>query len=103
MKKAKVYNFGDYTGDLCEIEKAQKYKFIYDKNYYGPAISLTMPISKKEYEYNQFPPFFEGLLPEGTQLDALVRQAKIDRNDLFFQLVLVGRDLVGSITVSEEK
>ncbi|MDR3627535.1 MAG: HipA N-terminal domain-containing protein [Ignavibacteriaceae bacterium] len=102
MKKAKVYNFGNYAGDLLEIEKGKKYKFVYDENYNGPAISLTMPISKKEYEYNNFPPFFEGLLPEGTQLDALVRQAKIDRNDFFSQLVLVGKDLVGSVSVSEE-
>jgi serine/threonine-protein kinase HipA len=102
MKKAKVYNFGNYTGDLFEIEKGKKYKFIYDEKYNGSAISLTMPVSKKEYEYNNFPPFFEGLLPEGMQLDALIRQAKTDRNDFFSLLVLVGKDLVGSVTVSEE-
>lgn len=102
MKKAKVYNFGNYAGDLLEMEKGTKYKFIYDNHYNGSAISLTMPCSKKEYEYGQFPPFFEGLLPEGTQLDALVRQGKMDRNDFFSQLVVVGGDLVGSVTVSEE-
>jgi serine/threonine-protein kinase HipA len=34
-------------------------------------------------------------------LDALLRQQKIDRNDLFGQLVTVGRDLVGAVTVEE--
>jgi serine/threonine-protein kinase HipA len=103
MKRAKVYNFGDYTGDLIEIEKTRMYKFIYDEKYNGPAISLTMPISKEIHEYDHFPPFFEGLLPEGLQLEALIRQAKIDRNDFFSMLVLVGKDLVGSVTVGEEE
>jgi len=60
-----------------------------------------MPVNKKEYEFNEFPPFFDGLLPEGVQLEALVRQLKIDKNDYFSQLVCVGKDLVGSVTVEE--
>jgi serine/threonine-protein kinase HipA len=51
------------------------------------------------YLFETFPPFFEGLLPEGYQLDALLRKAKLDKNDYFSQLVTVGRDLVGSVTV----
>jgi serine/threonine-protein kinase HipA len=101
MRRAKIYNFGNYAGDLIEIEKIKKYKFIYDENYHGPPISLTMPVSKKEYEFDYFPPFFEGLLPEGMQLEALLRQTKTDRNDFFSQLLLVGKDLVGSVTGSE--
>lgn len=101
MRKAKVYNFGKYAGDLIEIEKAKKYKFVYSDEYDGRAVSLTMPTTKKEYEFNNFPPFFEGLLPEGMQLDALIRQTKTDRNDFFSQLTLVGKDLVGSVTVDE--
>jgi serine/threonine-protein kinase HipA len=30
-----------------------------------------------------FPPFLEGLLPEGYNLEALLRALKIDRNDHF--------------------
>lgn len=101
MRKAKVYNFGKYAGDLTELEKLKEYKFVYSDEYSGPAISLTMPVSKKEYYFSSFPPFFEGLLPEGMQLEALIRQTKTDRNDLFTQLTLVGKDLVGSVTVSE--
>ena len=103
MRKAKVYNFGKYAGELIEIEKSKKYKFIYNNDYDRAAISLTMPVSKKEFEFDGFPPFFEGLLPEGMQLDALLRQTKTDKNDFFAQLVLVGEDLVGSVTVEEEK
>lgn len=91
MRKAKVYNFGTYAGELIEIEKGKKYKFVYDDKYKDAPISLTMPVFQKEFEFDKFPPFFEGLLPEGMQLDALIRQTKTDRNDYFSQLVLVGK------------
>lgn len=103
MKKAKVYNFGILAGELIEIEKGHKYKFVYSENYTGTPVSLTMPVKQKEYEFNQFPPFFDGLLPEGVQLEALIRQMKIDKNDFFSQLLHVGKDLIGSVTVEEIK
>ena len=103
MRKAKVYNFGIPAGELIEIEAGKKYKFVYFDDYDGSPISLTMPVKQKEYEFNEFPPFFDGLLPEGVQLEALIRQMKIDRNDFFAQLIQVGKDLVGSVTVEEIK
>ncbi len=103
MKKAKIYNFGKFSGRLIEVEKSKKYKFIYEDDYDGPPVSLTLPLTKKKYEFEQFPPFFEGLLPEGMQLEALVRQTKTDRNDFFSILVITGKDLVGSVTVEEEE
>lgn len=101
MKKAKVFNFGIYAGDLIEIEKSKKYQFIYANDYCGSPISLTLPIKQKEYVFEGFPPFFEGLLPEGIQLEALLRQTKIDRNDFFSILLITGKDLVGSVTLEE--
>jgi len=101
MKKAKVFNFGIYAGDLIEIEKSKKYQFIYANDYCGAPISLTLPIKQKEYVFEGFPPFFEGLLPEGIQLEALLRQTKIDRNDFFSILLITGKDLVGSVTLEE--
>jgi serine/threonine-protein kinase HipA len=105
MRKAKVYNFGIPAGELSEStvgeEAGWKYKFVYFENYEGPAISLTMPLQQREFEFNYFPPFFDGLLPEGVQLEALIRQMKIDKNDYFSQLVQVGKDMVGSVTVEE--
>lgn len=99
MRSAKVYNFGIYAGDLFEEEKGKQYRFRYYDEYSGPPVSLTLPVEQKEYEFNSFPAFFDGLLPEGVQLDALLRKAKIDRNDNFSILLLTGKDLVGSVTV----
>jgi len=101
MRKAKVFNFGKIAGYL--LEKNGKYIFLYEDNYSGQPVSLSMPLEKKEYVFDGFPPFFDGLLPEGTQLEALLRLSKIDRTDLFSQLLLVGKDLVGSVTVEDDK
>ncbi len=101
MRKARVYNHGVYAGELVDFTDGS-YAFIYDEHYDGPAISLTMPITKKRFNYHQFPPFFDGLLPEGMLLEALLKNAKIDRKDLFSQIVTVGKDLVGSVTVEGE-
>jgi serine/threonine-protein kinase HipA len=60
-----------------------------------------MLTSQKKYTFTGFPPFFEGLLPEGIQLDGLLLLKKIDKNDLFSQLIAVGDDVVGAVTIKE--
>jgi serine/threonine-protein kinase HipA len=60
-----------------------------------------MSVSNKEYTFDEFPPFFDGLLPEGVMLEGLLRKAKLDNYDLFGQLMRVGGDMVGSVTVEE--
>ncbi len=89
------------AGTLEEHEQGKKYVFRYREEYSGPAISLTMPVAQREFAFEIFPPFFDGVLPEGVQLEGLLRQRKIDRSDFFSQLTAVGQDLVGAITVEE--
>lgn len=104
MRKAKVFfNKNILAGILTEKDHGETYLFEYDIDYNGPPVSLTMPILKKKYSFDHFPPYFDGVLPEGSQLEALLRQEKLDRNDYFGQLVCVGKDLVGAFTVKEEK
>ena len=103
MRKAKVFVSDVDSGILDEVEKGKHYRFTYNDDYTGDPVSLTMPISKKVYEFNSFPPFFDGLLPEGIMLEGLLKQKKIDKNDLFSQLMAVGADLVGAVTVEEIK
>lgn len=98
MRRAIVFVHGKRAGILAEIS-ANHYSFEYDKNYEDEPVSLTMPTSHKKYNYKTFPPFFEGLLPEGVQLEGLLRIGKIDKKDYFSQLIATGNDLVGSVTV----
>ncbi len=102
MKRAKIFVSGELAGYLVEWEKKRRYEFVYEEGYSGPSVSLTMPLSKQSYSFDFFPPFFEGLLPEGMMLEGLLRKAKLDRDDLFEQLIRVGRELVGNITVERD-
>ena len=99
MKRAKVFVDGVYAGEIQEVERGKKYRYTYVEDYKGPSVSLEMPLTQSTYEYDRFPPFFEGLLPEGMMLEGLLRQSKIDRYDLLSQLIAVGGDLVGNVTV----
>ncbi len=101
MRKAEIYLQGQLAGILTENDQPPRYLFHYLENYQGPPISLTLPIRQSRYEFESFPSFFDGLLPEGPQLEALLKQAKLDRTDYFGQLVTVGADLVGAVTVKE--
>src|SRR5438046_802969 len=102
MRQAQVFQNRQLAGLLEELSDG-KYRFTYEKNFTGDPVSLTMPATQPVYEFSRFPPVFEGLLPEGYQLEALLRRNKIDRNDFFGQLLAVGQDVVGSLTISEVK
>lgn len=98
MRKAIILVHDQLAGTLEEVEPNRHYVFTYLPAYHGAPVSLTMPIANSRYVFDTFPPFFEGLLPEGMMLDGLLRRLKIDRNDFFAQLAATGEDLVGAVT-----
>ena len=99
MRKAKVFFDGCPAGILTEDNG--HYVFEYNGDYKGPSVSRAMPREKKRFEFEEFPAFFDGLLPEGVNLEAFLRKTKIDRRDYFSQLLTVGHDLVGAITAEK--
>ncbi|MFZ9938540.1 MAG: HipA N-terminal domain-containing protein [Luteolibacter sp.] len=100
LRCAEVRQLGELAGHLAE-RPGGGWAFAYLGDYAGPPISLTMPVRPGPYEFAALPPALEGLLPEGLQLESLLKTHKIDRPDTFRQLVTVGADLVGSLTVRE--
>lgn len=102
MRRAEIYQENVLAGFLEEIDRS-RYRFTYVNGYHGEPVSLTLPVREQPYEFNGFPAVFEGLLPEGVQLEALLRIYKVDKGDLFQQLLIVGADVVGSLTIREGK
>ena len=102
MRKAAIYQQGEFAGTLEEVGR-NHYRFAYKTGYGGEPISLALPVREAAYEFHQFPPIFEGLLPEGVLLEAMLSQYKIDAEDLFQQLLAVGEDVVGSLTIREDE
>lgn len=102
MKSARIYQQGQLAGRL-ETREDGSYRFTYEPGFRGEPVSLTMPTTLQVWDFSFFPAPFEGLLPEGVQLDALLRIRKLDRSDLFGQLLAVGNDVVGSLRIEEAK
>ncbi|HLF50930.1 HipA N-terminal domain-containing protein [Flavobacterium sp.] len=101
MRKAIVYVHNNRAGELIE-EELGHYTFKYDPDYNLEPVSLTMPVHQKVYSFNHFPPFFEGLLPEGIMLEGLLKINKFDKKDYLSQLIATGNDLVGAVTVKAD-
>ena len=100
MRKARVFVKGIEAG-ILEEQPNKHYQFSYHASYHNEPVSLTMPTTQTTYEFNHFPPFFDGLLPEGIMLEALLRKYKLDKHDYFGQLLATGQDLVGAVTLEE--
>ncbi len=101
MRRGLIKVNGAIAGILTEMTYGKSYQVEYLPDYDGHPISLTMPIKQKIYHFDAFPAFFDGLLPEGMQLEGLLRTEKLDRHDYFSQLMCVGKDMVGAVTVEE--
>lgn len=101
MRKVDVYMHGNKAGELTEIQKNKEYLFTYNSFYTGPPVSVTMPVEEKKFTYKKFPTFFEGLLPEGTNLEFLLRLKNIDKDNPLEILLTAGSDMVGAVTIKE--
>jgi serine/threonine-protein kinase HipA len=98
MKTARIYQQDQLAG-ILEARDDGSYRFTYAPEFRGEPVSLTMPTNQTVWEFPQFPAPLEGLLPEGVQLDGLLRIRKLDHRDLFGQLLAVGHDVVGSLRI----
>ena len=98
MRTARILVNGVEAG-ILQMSSNKQYLFTYHPYYQGAPVSLTMPLNQTSYSFDVFPPFFEGLLPEGMMLEALLRKYKIDKHDYFSQLLIVGQDVVGAVTI----
>ena len=86
-------------------EREDVFAFTYDPAYLedadAPAVSLTLPRRTAPYESKTFPPFFDGLLPEGWLLDIAVSHWKLDPRDRLGLLLSVCEDCIGAVHVIE--
>jgi len=106
MTRVGVYNNGMLAGFLEKIDSPAGYQFTYTDKYFVnrdmPAISLSFPKTKKQFESEELFPFFYGMLAEGINKDIQCRLLKIDEEDDFTRLIkTAGEDTIGAITVKE--
>ena len=103
MRAIEVYRSGIFAGTLIE-ENRNQYVFMYDDFYFTdinkPAISLTLPKTKKEYRSEFLFPFFSNILSEGVNRKLQSSLLHIDEEDEFGLLMATAQnDTIGVITV----
>ncbi|REL24820.1 phosphatidylinositol kinase [Rhodohalobacter sp. SW132] len=106
MKSANVYRNGERVGVLIRYER-NSYEFEYDDQWFNnpekPAVSLTMPKTKKTYKADHLFPFFYNLLSEGVNRKLQSRQLKIDEKNYFDLLLATAQtDTIGAITLKSK-
>lgn len=84
------------------MREGDHFTFEYDSNYQGPPVFLGWDRAQPRREWNSFPAAFDSLLPEGVLLDQLLIKHKLDRGDKWGQLMAVGLDLTGFVSVLPE-
>lgn len=103
-RRGLVYVHDRFAGVIEERDDV--FAFTYDADYLeqpdATPASLTMPPRPEPYESKTFPPFFDGLLPEGWLLDIAVRHWKLDPRDRMGLLLSVCEDCIGAVHVVEE-
>lgn len=101
MRKARIYYSMKFAGVLSEEEDG--YRFVYDDAYLGlpdaHPVSLTLPLTQKDYTSKTMFPFFDGLIPEGWLLDISVKNWKLSPSDRMGLLMACCRDCIGVVSV----
>src|SRR4051812_7331843 len=86
MRSAAVIYKGEEAGVLRQLDDGT-FTFTYHDSWLQdnskPAISLTLPKTRKEYSSQYLFPFFYNMLPEGANKEVVSRMMRIDRNDYF--------------------
>lgn len=90
-----------WAGVLTEDENG--YHFVYETDYleneHAEPISLTLPVSQKNYSSNVLFPFFDGLIPEGWLLEIAERNWKLNPRDRMGILLATCRNCIGAVSV----
>lgn len=80
--------------------------FAYDEAYlsrpHAVPLSLSLPLSRRNYEIQETLPFFEGLLPEGRALESIARELRVSPYATFDLLRSLGEEVIGAVRFLDE-
>lgn len=97
MNQADVYKNGVLAGRLTRRDRSTA--FSYTEEYRGPGVAFTLPRSRGEALDLGLPPFFAGLIPEGTRRRALRQAVRTTDDDELSLLLAVGNELPGDVQI----
>ena len=101
MRKAEI-KMNDLTAGWL-VQDDNGYHFAYDPSYlnqdHPEPVSLTLPLTSKEYHSKVLFPFFDGLIPEGWLLQIAERNWKLNDRDRMGLLLACCKECIGAVSV----
>jgi serine/threonine-protein kinase HipA len=64
-----------------------------------PLLSLSLPLTNRQYPQGTVRPFLDGLLPEGEARKSIARDVGVGETDTFGLIRELGRDCAGAIVI----
>jgi serine/threonine-protein kinase HipA len=103
MRRARIY-FRDEEAGILTQDDDGTFTFRYHDEWATdgskPAISLTLPKSRRKFQSPYLFPFFFNMLPEGTNKQLICKLMRIDTMDYFGLLMTTAKtDPVGAVKV----
>ena len=104
FKKAAVFYSGKKAGILIRTDSGYTFDYLPDYAALPQAepVSLSLPLSGRQFQSKKLFPFFSGLLPEGWLMDITSSALKVDKDNEFELLLRVGGDVAGAVTIIPE-
>ena len=88
------------------VDRHGAMRFAYDAGWLetpaAPALSCSLPKRPAPFRTRECRPFFEGLLPEGAQRDAVAAALGVSPANEFALLERLGGDVAGALTIGPE-
>ncbi|MFT5724454.1 MAG: serine/threonine-protein kinase HipA [Bacteroidia bacterium] len=104
MKDVDIYLFEDLVGKLS-VDRYGTLSFQYDSKYLtsekSAPISCSLPLKEELYYGQEAHTFFQGLLPEETQLQNISKAIGTDPENAFRLLNELGKETVGALTIGQ--
>lgn len=104
-KRLTVWWDGANVGALS-VDRHGEMRFSYADDWLGdqtkPALSFSLPKREEPFSRRECRPFFEGLLPEAAQRDAVAKALGVSAANEFKLLETLGGDVAGALTIWPE-
>ena len=104
--RALVAWWGRSVAGVLSLDRHGAMRFAYDDAWLAdrasPALSLSLPKRSRSYSSARCAPFFEGLLPEGAERDAVAGALGVSPENVFGILAGVGGEVAGAVSLWPE-
>lgn len=95
FRRVNVLLYGKLVGELVQDDSG--FLFTYGRHYSGPPVSLSLPVSERQFYSETLHPYFASLAPEGWLKTRYSQLQHRDEKDLLGMLVDNGKNLIGAI------